>query len=164
MGSKIVILFVVLLHVVSVATAQPRMVLLKTDKVITSFHEGDYIRFKRKDRDNFTNGFIAGISQDYFRIGADTTYLYQLEKIDMTGKSNSGFKTRLIGTTFITAGGLLFFADMINRTLVQDQSYSPDPGVVAVSASLVGTGLLMQFLNNDYYKFGRRKKVVVLNW
>lgn len=166
MGRKNVgfIILFLLIGFIQFSKAQPRLVLVKGDKTIVSFHEGDPIRFKRKDRDHFTTGLIGGLTRDYLRIGEDTTFLFQIEKVDLTGRENSGFKTSTIGTTFIVAGMVLFLGDLINETVVHDEDYSADGGVMAVSAALVGTGVLMQFLNNDYFKFGRRKKMVVLDY
>ncbi|MBX2946992.1 MAG: hypothetical protein KF725_14250 [Cyclobacteriaceae bacterium] len=145
------------------AAAQPRLVILKGDKVITSFCEGDYIRFKRKDRDHFTAGLIGGLTKDYFRIGGDTTLIYSLEKIDLSERDNSGFRTRAIGATFIAAGTVFFLGDLFNETVINDEPYSANTGVITASALLVTTGVLMQFLNNDNFVLGRRKKVVVID-
>jgi len=163
MDCKNVVLIFLLFACVRYGEAQNRLVILKGDKVITSFREGDYIRFKRKDRDHFTVGFIGGLTKDYFRIGEDTTLIYTLEKIDLSERDNSGFRTRAIGTTFIIAGGVFFLGDLINETLVNDQPYTVNTGVVTASALLITTGTLMQFLNNDNFVLGRRKKVVVLD-
>ncbi len=165
MGSKNVILIIIFLlaGLFTPCKAQPKLQLLKGDKRIIYFKEGDYIRFKRNDRDHFTVGYIAGLTADYFRIKDDTTYIYQLEKIDLSGGENTGFKTQSIGIYLMTAGLLLFFGDMINETVVNDNSYTVNAGVTTASAVLVGAGLLMQFVNNDNFVIGRRKKVVVLD-
>lgn len=162
MDSKNVILIYFFLASVFTGAAQPRLVILKGDKVITYFQEGDYIRFKRKDREHFTVGFIAGLTKDYFRIGQDTTFIYRLEKIDLSER-NAGFPIRAIGATFIVAGGVLFLGDLFNETVINDEKYTTNAGVIGVSAVLVGSGLLMQLVNNDYFVLGRRKKVVVLD-
>lgn len=146
------------------APAQYRLVLLKVDNTITSFMEGDYIRFKRKDRNHFTRGFIAGIHQDYFRIGEDTTYTHQLQKIDLTGLPNSGFRTASIGKGFIAAGLMIFLGDLVNTTLVRDEEYTAHSGVIISSALLVGSGVVMQFANNNYFVLGRKKKAVIVDW
>lgn len=165
MGSKNVVPLILFLlaGLFTPGKAQPKLQLLKGDKRIVYFKEGDYIRFKRNDRDHFTVGIIGGLTDDYFRIKDDTTYIYQLEKIDLSGGENTGFKTRAIGIGLMTAGLVLFFGDMINETVVNDNSYTANAGVTTVSAALVGTGLLMQFVNNDNFVIGRRKKVVVLD-
>jgi hypothetical protein len=158
------IAFTVVIALPLLSSAQYRLVLLKGDNTIISFKEGDYIRFKRKDRDHFTRGFIAGIHQDYFRIGEDTTYVHQLQKVDLTGLPNSGFRTASIGKGFIAAGLMIFLGDLVNTTLVRDEKYTVHNGVIISSALLVGSGVLMQFVNNDYFVLGRKKKAVIVDW
>ncbi|QOI97268.1 MAG: hypothetical protein HRU69_07100 [Flammeovirgaceae bacterium] len=145
-------------------SAQYRLILLKRDNTIFSFKEGDYIRFKRKDRNHFTRGFIAGIHQDYFRIGEDTTYTHQLQKIDLTDLPNSGFRTASIGKGLIAAGLMIFLGDLVNTTLVRDDPYTVHSGVLISSALLVGAGTAMQVVNNDYFVLGRKKKAVIVDW
>lgn len=164
MDCKNVILILVFFACIQSGEAQQRLVILKRNNVITSFYEGDYIRFKRKDRDHFTVGLIGGLTQDYFRIGEDTTFIYSLEKIDLSEREKPGFNTRAIGATFVITGVVLFLGDMVNETLVNDQPYTAHAGVITASTLLVTSGLLMQFVNNDIFVLGRRKKVVVLGW
>lgn len=161
---KLVIVLILFFLLPSLGHAQNRLVLLKRDNTILSFKEGDYIRFKRKDRDHFTRGFIAGIHPDYFRIGEDTTYVHLLQKIDLTDLPNSGFRTASIGKGFIAAGLMIFLGDLINTTLVSNEEYTVHSGVMISSALLVGSGVLMQFVNNDYFVLGRKKKAVIVNW
>ena len=164
MGSKNVSALFLLLVVITVGYSQqpPRLILLKGNHQITQYKEGDLIRFKRKDRDHFNRGIIAGLTQDYFRIQDDTTYLTHIEKIDLTGGEKSGSKSKIIGGTLILAGGLLFFGDMINETVVNDNSYSINAGVITVSALLIGTGVLLSVTNTEMYTIGRRKRLLVL--
>lgn len=162
MDCKNVILILILFTCFQSGEAQQRLVILKRNNVITSFHEGDYIRFKRNDRDHFTVGLIGGLTQDYFRIGEDTTFIYMLEKVDLSEREKPGFNTRAIGTTLVIAGVVFFLGDMVNETLVNDQPYTAHAGVITASAILVTTGLLMQVVNNDIFVIGRRKKAVVL--
>jgi len=157
------LLLVFSLFSISDCWGQLDLVLIKKNSIVTRIKEGERIRFKRKDRDHFQTGMITGIHQDYFRIGEDTTYLHRVESIDMAGRPNTGFKTSQIGAYFIVAGGLLFLGDLITVTAVQGDSYSFDGGVAIVSAALVGSGVLMQFFNNNYFKIGRKKKIITMS-
>jgi len=143
--------------------AQRDIVLTKGNTIVVKITEGEYIRFKRKDRDYFDKGFIAGIHLDYFRVGEDTVYIYDVEKIDMRGRPNVGFKTAHIGVAFIIAGTTLFLGDLITVTAVQGQEYTFNRGVTTVAAALVGTGVAMQFINNEYFKIGRKKKITIMD-
>ena len=133
--------------------SQKQLVLIKQNKVIVRINEGEFLRFKRKDQDHFTKGFIGGIHQDYFRIGEDTTYLFNVAAIDMRGRPNSGFKTRQSGVMLILAGTALVLIDALNSDNV-------GPGVAIVSGGLITTGIFMQFVNNDIFKIGHKKRII----
>jgi hypothetical protein len=51
---------------------------------------------------------------------------------------------------------------MFNETVVNDNAYKADAAVTTVSAILVGTGLMLQFVDPEMYSVGRRKRMVVL--
>ena len=135
--------------------SQKQLVLVKQNKVIVRISEGEYIRFKRKNEDHFTKGIIEGIQQEFFRIGEDTTYLYNVAAIDMKGRHTSGFKIRESGITLMVAGAVLLIIDAINEDKV-------DSGVVIVSGSFIAAGIIMQFVNDDIYKIGRKKKIITM--
>jgi len=147
--------FTLILLISSFGYSQKQLVLVKRNKVLAKINEGDYIRFKRKDRDHFTKGFIGSIYQDYFRIGEDTTYLHNIEAVDARGMATSGFKIRQSGVILIVAGSVLLLIDAIN-------SDSVSPGIAATSGAFIVSGIVMQFVNDDIYKIGRRKKITII--
>ena len=152
----------VLLILISIGSgySQGRLVLLKENKIITRFLEGDRIRFKRKDRDFYSNGIITGIRHNYFKLGdEDTTYLHQIQSIDMHGHSNSGFKTADTGIKLMMAGVLLLLVDLLNPS----NGSQVDDGLIVVSSALFGSGAVMVFVNNSYFKIGRKKKVMIID-
>ncbi len=153
-----------LLFLLCQAQAQYRLLLVKGNKQVYSFRETEYIRFKRTDREHFNAGFIHGIYSDAFRVADDTTLVSQVHKIDLTGLPNSGFKTATMGKTFMLAGILFFAGDAVNTTLVRDEKYTVHRGVLVSCALLTATGLVMQFVNNNYFTVGRKKKVISVNW
>ena len=141
------------------ASAQKQLVLIKGNNVIARFSEGDKIRFKRKDTDYVFNGVITGISREYFKLGEeDTTYLDQIKMVDLRKVPTLGFKIADMGSKFIAAGVLLLFIDGLNSSNGNAISAS----TVAVSATFVAAGTYMMFFNNNYFKPGRKRKVIVM--
>jgi hypothetical protein len=140
----------------SSAYAQKQLVLVKKNKVIARISEGESIRFKRKGEDHFARGIIEGIQKESFRIGEDTTYLYNVVAIDLRGKSSSGFKVRQSGVMLIVAGSALLVISAINTGV-------PGSGITTVSGAFIGTGIFMLFVNNDIFKIGRKKKVIAMD-
>ena len=137
------------------AQSQKQLVLVKKNKVIVRISEGESIRFKRKGQDHFTKGIIEGIQQESFRIGEDTTYLYDVDAIDLRGRPNGNFKVRQAGVMLILAGAALVLIDAVNSGNVSS-------GAVGVSGAFITTGVFMLFVNNDIYKVGRKKKIIVM--
>ena len=138
---------------------QRQLVLIKGNTVITRFSEGDRIRFKRNDTDYIFNGIITGISQEYFKLGdEDTTYLHQIKSIDLRGLPNSGFKTADMGGKFIAAGAVLLLIDALNTA----NGNKISTGVVLVSSSFIVVGSAMLIFNNNYFKPGRKKRVIIM--
>lgn len=144
-----------ILLIASSGYAQRQLVLVKKNKVLAKINEGDYIRFKRKDRDHYTKGFIGGIHKDFFRIGEDTTYLYNIEAVDARGMATSGFKIRQSGVILIVAGSMLLLIDAINSDDVS-------PGILAASGAFIASGIVMQFVNDDIFKTSHKKKVIIM--
>ncbi len=138
------------------AYSQRQLVLVKKNKVMARISEGESIRFRRKGEDHFTRGIIEGIQKESFRMGEDTTYLYNVAAIDLRGKSNGGFKVHQSGVMLIVAGSALVVISAINTGDL-------GPGITSVSGAFIATGIFMLFVNNDLFKIGRKKKVIVMD-
>ena len=139
----------------SSAQSQKQLVLVKKNKVIVRISEGESIRFKRKGQDHFTKGIIEGIQSESFRIGEDTTYLYDVAAVDLRGRPNSGFKVRQSGIMLIIAGSALLAINALN-------SQDTGSGITVVSGAFITTGIFMLFVNNDIFKVGSKKKVIAM--
>ncbi len=157
-NSMKVLCCIVLIHVCVNVLAQPKLVLLKGNKVIARFEEGDHIRFERKDL-TIRTGIITGIHSDFIKLGEeDTTYVSQIRRIDLRGVSNMAFHTASSGKKLIIAGLVLVLIDLFNN----NPSHELDSGIMTVASIFVGSGVLLQFVNNNYFKIGRKKKVGVV--
>ncbi|MEQ8302491.1 MAG: hypothetical protein RIB47_03795 [Cyclobacteriaceae bacterium] len=162
MVSKFLLLIFFLVLPASQAGAQNRVLLFKKDRIIASFEEGEYIRFTKKQEEGYRRGLITGIYPNYFLMDTDTTFVYDIAKIDLRGKTITGFKTSSLGRGLLIAGVSLFLIDIFNKTVVMGKTYEPDSGVTNTSIILASSGLLMQLVNNDRFKVGRKRKVITL--
>lgn len=143
--------------------AQPQLTLLKKDRVITRFKEGEYIRFQRKGNHEFIRAMITGIYPGYFMLGEDTIYHHEVAKIDISHKTITSFKIASAGKALILAGVSLIVIDAFNTVIIQDRTYKVERGVGTASLTLVGVGALLQIFNNNYFKIGPRRKLASLN-
>ncbi len=158
-----ILLFPILMYLCCPAWAQPKLLLLKNNSRFASFEEGERIRFQKKGEPGFSKGFITGIHSNFFRIGEDTTYTYEIAQVDLRGKKTTGFKTAALGNTLIIAGVTVFLIDIFNTTVINDDTYTLDGGTLTVSLVLVGTGTVLRVFSNNYFKPGRKKKIATIS-
>lgn len=159
-----IVLLVIVWFMGCPAWAQPKLMLLKNDSRVATFEEGERIRFQKKGEQGFRKGFITGIHTNFFRIGEDTTYTYDIAQIDLRGKKTTGFKTAALGNTLVIAGVTVFLIDIFNTTVINDDTFTLRGSTLPVSLALVGTGSLLRVFNNNYFKPGRKKKIATINW
>jgi len=147
-----------LLMISSLSSAQPTLVLLNRNRVVTRFSEGERIRFDRKDRTH-RNGLITGLETGFIILDYDdTTYLSQIRRIDLRRRSTTNFKVASAGTTLIVAGVALALMNLF----YDNPTHELDPAYAKVSGAMIGTGLLLQFFNNNYFKLSRHRKAGVV--
>lgn len=158
---KVILCALLFLGCLSSVSAQNKLVLLKKDRVVYRFEEENIFGSSAKMKMVF-GGVITGIHPNFFRIETDTTYTYDIAKIDLRGKNYTGFKIAPIGRGIIFAGVGLFLIDVFNTTVILDDSYAIDNSVTPVALAFIGTGALMQVVNNNFFKIGRRKKVATM--
>ena len=142
---------------------QGQLTLLKENKIITRFEEGEYIRFKRKGDEGFIRAIIIGIHPGFFIVGKDTIFTYDVEKVDVSKKILGNYKISSLGKGLLQAGAFLLLIDLFNQTLILDKKYNIENPATTAAFGLIGTGAIMQVVNNDYFKAGRRKKLTTLN-
>jgi hypothetical protein len=142
--------------------AQRQLALLKGDKIITKYGEGEYIRFQRKGEDGFIHAIITGIHPGYFMVGRDSVFTYDVARIDIRKKSQRNYKVSAIGSRFMQAGVLLLVADVFNTIVIMDRKYLWNDASNA-SLVIIGVGGLMQFINNNSFKLNHRRKLATLN-
>lgn len=162
MHFKIAIAILLGLLCIQRAEAQRQLALLKGDKIITKYGEGEYIRFQRKGDDGFIHAIITGIYPGYFMVGVDSVFTYEVARIDIRKKSQRNYKASRIGNGIIQAGVLLLVADVFNTIVIMDSAYRWNDASNA-SLIIIGVGGLLQFINNDNFKLNHRRKLATLN-
>ena len=131
------------------ALGQEQLVLLKRDRVIGRFTEGDYIYCKMKNGSP-RQGIINELEEFSIITNNDTIAFNQIASINLRHRRGA---LPTIGRGFITAGVLYFAVDQVN-TLIVDGQEGIDSGVVTASAALVGTGLVLIYSKSKYQRVG----------
>jgi len=62
----------------------------------------------------------------------------------------------------MTAGVVLFAADQLNNSVINDNDPSLNDGVTIVSGSLVLTGFLLRLVQKRKYKFPGKRKLILI--
>ncbi|MCB0488554.1 MAG: hypothetical protein R2820_10155 [Cyclobacteriaceae bacterium] len=157
------LVFVYLLVSLS-SLAQPQLALLKKDRIITRFEEGEQIRFKRKGDDGYSLALIQGIHPGFIIVANDTVFTYDIEVVDVRKKKLTSFKVSSIGKGLMIAGAGLFLVDFFNTTVIINSDYELKNSAWRGSAVLLGLGTFMQFVNNDFFRQYRHRKIATLNF
>jgi hypothetical protein len=139
------------------AMAQGELWLVRKNEVVSRFEQYETIRIQLKGTKRYVSGVIKKISHDYIVLEDDTVQLRQISRVDLRRHSNKQFPIARSGTRLIAAGVLLLLIDVVNP----NQSHTLSSGIVTAAAVFIGAGVTLQFVNNNYFKIGRRKKVMV---
>ena len=157
--ANFVFIFLFVVAVSFESFSQYKLFLIKKNAVVARFEEGEFIRFQWKNSKHFSSGVITGIHRDFFKVGNDDTiYVHQIRKIDLRNHSSTNFHTAASGVLLMAAGAGLFILDLVQL----NPNHDVHPGIVTVSCAFVGVGLIAQFVNNNFFKVGRRKKIAIL--
>lgn len=147
-----------------VADAQKQVVVMKKDRVIQRYNQGDFIRYSTGKPKNFKYDQIVELTDTTIITRNDTIPYYKVKLIDTQGELQSGITLRKIGYFSIVAGVILPLADLINVELVQDHesSYSLDRGVGITSAALITTGAALLLIKKPYLKLQFKNRLMIV--
>lgn len=132
---------------------------MKKAKVVGRYHEGDYIRYSTSTKKHFVRDIVIGITDTTITFLHDTVAYHQIKLIEHLPR---GLTIEKFGKDCIAAGTLLFIGDLINVTIVQDESYEADRGVVIASLTQIGVGIIFRLIGHPYLKIRRSNRLVIV--
>jgi hypothetical protein len=118
---------------------------------------GDKIILRLQGEDYDIREEIADISDSllYFRdFSIPVKNIYYVKTVH-----TRGFLSPSNGPKIMIAGAMLFLADIVNQTLIQDNSYELNKGVTIASVSLIGFGGLLMTFKYRKFKPGKNKRI-----
>jgi len=139
--------------------SQKRLVLIHRNDVITSYMEGERIRFVKKYEKQFNSGTIIGIHDGYIKVNQDSINIYRFKKVDLKGKIKYRSLAQLLGTTFIASGVVYLLANWINYN--RNSKLNIHDSYVPYVLIAVGITIKLVSPNNRYFKVGRWRKISV---
>jgi hypothetical protein len=146
---RVLLLFVLLISAEPLC-AQKQLVLLKRGDVVTRFTEGDYMRFKLKNK-KFAEGLAIQFTDVSIITLNDTILFSSIYKINSKGHRRPSGLNKL-GTVLLVAGIGYFAIDEINTLVFVKGQNGIDKNVLITSLSLAATGAALRFIRSPYQK------------
>jgi hypothetical protein len=152
------LVFLFFLGLASIGFSQNQLVMIKGEKVLATYKEGDDITLKLKKQNQFKTGYIIKVEDFFIVTNHDTIPLINIDKIDLKRKT---YSTRLnvFGTTLATIGLGYFLIDQFNSILVKKQGFDESEAAWKPAAMLVGVGLPMMLIKKKKHHVGWKFKL-----
>lgn len=129
--------------------AQRQLVLVKRDRVLSTFFEGDYIRLILKNGQR-EEGRIIELAEFSMITSNDTVPFNKIKKVKKQKGQRGGVMTGVGG--FLFAAGILYIGiDQINSALGYNRK-GLDPTVLNTSLILTATGAIMILMRPHYFR------------
>jgi len=157
--NRLIVLFI-LTCISSVSLAQRQVVVMRKGKVVSRYNAGDFIQYSTSTPRKFERDLIMNLTDTTIVLRNDTVAIHQIRLVEY---HPTGLSVEKAGKDCIVAGALLFLGDIINVTLVQDQPYETDRGVVVASVALVTTGVVLRILGHQYMKIRLNNRIWIVN-
>lgn len=162
MVNKNVILTASFLFISSVGFSQRQFIVLKDQTVIARYQKGDIIHFACAQDKEILVQRILDLNDTLLMMNEDTVAYYRINKLDVGGRQQNRFLKGL-GFGLLAAGILLPGIDYFNSSVVQDQDRSVNGGVVLSSGAMVGTGIALILIKKQYFKPGRKNRIMIID-
>jgi hypothetical protein len=165
MMKKLSLITVVLLLTASSSYAQLRqVVVMKKQNVVRRFNTGDFIRYSLSNRKHFVREKIVELTDTTIITTQDTIAYHRIAMVDIESDAPpSGITLEKIGMYSIAAGIILPLSDLINVTVVQNEKYEPDSGVIITSATLVAVGAMLMIVDKPYIKLRMTNRLRIVD-
>lgn len=129
--------------------AQKQLLMMKGEKVIARFTEGEYLKCKLKNKQK-KEGRILELSDTHVITSNDTLAILSIESLNLKGRRHVDVTSGVGGLLFIA--GIGYFAiDQLNNLVVAGQS-GIDEQVAITSLVMTSAGAAILFLRSPYKK------------
>lgn len=151
-------LILLVLFGVKLGSAQNQLVLLKGEKVLARYKEGEDITYKLKKEANYKTGYLIAVEDFFIVTSKDTIPLINVDKIDLRRKS---YDTRLnvAGAALVTIGIGYFVIDQFNSVVVRNQGFNESEGSWLPAAIATGIGLPLMAIKRKKHHIGWKYKL-----
>lgn len=135
-----------------------QLIVVRKGEVFYRYRAGDNIRIKVKGSDVPIRSYVNNFLDDAVVVATDTIPLLLIEKTYI----DAGERARTSGATMIVGGLLLFAGDQFNNSVLQDNDFDVNGGVVVVSGALIASGLALRLFSNKEQEMGYRYRLMIV--
>jgi hypothetical protein len=137
---------------------------MKKANVIRRFNTGDFIRYSLSGKKYFVREKIVALTDTCIITTNDTVQYHRIRIVDVeSDQGSSGITLQNLGWYSVAAGIILPLGDLINTTLVQDNQYEADTGVIVTSATLVTAGVVMMMVDKPFLKIRMNNRLRIID-
>lgn len=136
------------------AYAQKQLVLIRNDRVVGRFTEGDYIYLVMKDGSK-REGKIIELQEFSAITSNDTVAFNKIGKVGIPKGQRRGVAP-LLGGLLLVTGTAFLGLELLNSATGHTASGGVDPSLVKTSAILIGVGGALVFIKPKYHKLDGR--------
>jgi hypothetical protein len=152
------LLLALVLFVANASLAQNQLVLLKGEKVLARYKEGDDITYKLKKQLHYKTGYLVTIEDFFMVVSNDTIPFITIDKVDLKRKTYST-RINVIGTFLSTIGFGYYAIDQFNSIVVKKQGFDEDAAAWKPAAIMLGAGLPMMLIKKKKHHVGWKYKL-----
>jgi len=152
------LLFAVVFFVTKGSLAQNQLVLLKGEKVLARYKEGDDITYKLKKQAHYKTGYLVTIEDFFIVVSRDTIPYITIDKVDLKSKTYST-KLNVVGTFLCTVGFGYYAIDQFNSIVVKKQGFDEDAAAWKPAAIMLGAGLPLMLIKKKKHHVGWKYKL-----
>lgn len=137
--------------------AQVQLVLLKRERVILRLNPGDEFVYRLKGSEEIRHTYIDNVYDTAVLTGKNVIVpIYQIDRVYF---QRTRFYNK-VGWRFIGAGVMLFLADQVNSSVLQNEDFRIDKGITTVSFVFVGTGLPMALIKKKSQRIRHKYRLI----
>jgi hypothetical protein len=154
---KVCIAFLFVLLATVTTNGQKQLVLLKGERVVVRFTQGEYFYCKLKNK-QVREGKLINLTDTQIITSTDTLNLLSIESIKVKGRHVS--RVGKLGRLFMIAGIGYFSIDQLNNLILRGET-ELEKDVIVPSLILTGVGAGMVYIRSPYKKvYGHTLKTI----
>lgn len=125
---------------------------------------GDEFRFQLHNQNYFSSGQIVKLKNDSIFFSNTAVKLDDIRKVDIREYNYHRMNPDFLAKASILAGIGYFFVDQFNHTVVNQNGWDIDKGVVQTSAIFIAAGILVHKTKRRFFKVNKHNRIKLVTF